>query len=375
MRSPFLLLVRAFIVLALLSNSTYSFYVISNSDCEPCNEKLDAIKNYFPGSTFTEYELKEDEARDRFNAIDEVIGEAYLPMPLLGVFHGEWLFALVAGGQTREDWESLLMIGQEGVPLYVQNMYGRAEYKKTIVDAGDIARLEELFTAEHVSEGQLTFWGLIAPVSIAAAIDAVNPCAISVLLVMLTFVFYGVERGVVLKTGLSFCSAVFLSYLLIGVGLIRVFSQAIYIKYAAVAFALLLGTLRIVEFFTGEMKHLPGAFSRAISQRLENVSDPRTAFVAGVVTATLLMPCSSAPYFLALNLISERSTALGGLVLLIIYNLIIVVPLAALTFMVHVLGVTTMDLKLWMVENRRLINLLLGVGLVLLAVLVLFGYV
>jgi cytochrome c biogenesis protein CcdA len=375
MRSRFPFLVQAFIVLVLLSNSTYSFYVISNSDCEPCNEKLDAIKNYFPESIFTEYELKEDDTRDRYNAIDEVVGEAYLPMPLLGVFQGEQLFALVAGGQTLEDWESILMIEQEGVPLYVQDMYGRAEYKKTIVDAGDIARLEGLFTTEHVSEGQLTFWGLIAPVSIAAAIDAVNPCAISVLLVMLTFVFYSVERGVVLKTGLSFCSAVFLSYLLIGVGLIRVFSQAIYIKYAAVAFALLLGTLRIVEFFTGEMKHLPSAFSRAISKRLENVSDPRTAFVAGVVTATLLMPCSSAPYFLALNLISERSTALGGLVLLIIYNLIIVAPLAALTFMIHVLGFTTMDLKLWMVENRRLINLLLGVGLIFLATLVLFGYV
>lgn len=375
MRSRFPFLVQAFLILALLSNSTYSFYVISNSDCEPCNEKLDAIKNYFPDSIFMEYELKEDDTRDRYNAIDEVVGEAYLPMPLLGVFQGEQLFALVAGGQTLEDWESILMIEQEGVPLYVQDMYGRAEYKKTIVDVEDIARLEGLFTTEHVSEGQLTFWGLIFPVSIAAAIDAVNPCAISVLLVMLTFVFYGVERGVVLKTGLSFCSAVFLSYLLIGVGLISVFSQTIYIKYAAVAFALLLGTLRIVEFFTSEMKHLPSAFSRAISKRLENVSDPRTAFLAGVVTATLLMPCSSAPYFLALNLISERSTALGGIVLLILYNLIIVAPLAALTFMIHVLGFTTMDLKFWMVENRRLINLLLGVGLIFLAALVLFGYV
>ena len=364
----------AFIILTTFSSGTYSFYVVTNRDCEPCNEKLEAIKAHFPDSTFTEYELSDSETRDRFNALDDVIDEAYLPMPLVGVFHGERLLCIVAGGQTGEDWDDILGSAQEGVPLYVQDMHGRAEYTKTIVDAEDISHLEKFFTEEHLDVGATSFWRLLAPISIAAAIDAVNPCAISVLLVMLTFVSYGVERGNVLKTGICFCSAVFLSYLLIGLGLIRIFPHLIWIKYAVVIFAFLLGIIRILEFFSGERRHLPSAFSGQISYRIERVSDPRTAFAAGIVTAALLMPCSSAPYFLALNLISNKPTFFGGLALLCIYNLIIVTPLIAITVMIHSLGVKTMDLKLWMVDKKRVINLILGFGLVLLASLVFMGY-
>jgi cytochrome c biogenesis protein CcdA len=367
-------LVGAFIILTMFSNGTYSFYVVTNRDCEPCNEKLEAIKAYFPESKFTEYELADSDTRDRFNAIDDVIGEAYLPMPLVGVFNGERLICIVAGGQTKEDWDDILGSAQEGIPLYLQDTHGRAEYKKTIVDAEDIASLEEFFTEEHMMEEATSFWGLLAPISIAAMIDAVNPCAISVLLVMLTFVSYGVERGSVLKTGIYFCSAVFLSYLLIGLGLIRIFPHVIYIKYAVVIFAFLLGIMRILEFFLGERKHLPSAFRGQMTKRLERVSDPGTAFAAGIVTAALLMPCSSAPYFLALNLISNKSTFFGGFALLCLYNLIIVTPLLAITVMIHTLGVKTMDLKFWMVEKKRVINLILGLGLVLLASLVFLGY-
>jgi cytochrome c biogenesis protein CcdA len=62
-----------------------------------------------------------------------------------------------------------------------------------------------------------------------------------------------------------------------------------------------------------------------------------------------------------------------GYALIGYYNLIIVAPLLAITVMIHVLGVKTMDLKLRMIEGRRWINLLLGLGLVALGLLVLAG--
>jgi len=365
---------QALIILSLLSNGAYSFYVITNSDCEGCPEKLETVKAIFPDSPFTEYELAERETRIRFDEIDEVIGEPYLPMPLLAVFMNGSLAVIVAGGQSPEDWEVILQPDHDGVPLYVEDVGVRAKLQKTISEPSEISRLEYLFTAENVESTPRDWSQLVLPITFAAAIDAVNPCAIGVLLVMLTLVFYGVERQAVLKIGLAFCSAVFATYFLIGLGLIRAFAQVEYMKYATVAFAFILGSLRVVEYFTGERKHLPGSFISRITERLEAVSDPRTAFVAGVVTAALILPCSSAPYFLAVNLLSERATVVGGVLLLGYYNLVIVAPLLAITFMIHFIGVQTMELKLWMTENKRLINLLLGLALVLLSLMTFAGY-
>ncbi len=372
-RSNILSALQALIILSLLSNGAYSFYVITNSDCEPCTEKLQAVKAIFPGSPFTEYELTEGETRSRFDEIDEVIGEPYLPMPLFAVFRDGRLVVIVAGGQSPDDWEGILQAGP-GVPLYVEDVGVRAKLQKIISEQSKISRLEFLFTTENVESTPRDWSQLVLPITFAAAIDAINPCAIGVLLVMLTLVFYGVERQAVLKTGLAFCLAVFATYFLIGLGLIRVFAQIEYMRYATVAFAFILGALRVAEFFTGERKHLPGSFISRITGRLEAVSDPRTAFVAGIVTATLILPCSSAPYFLAVNLLSERATVVGGVLLLGYYNLVIVAPLLAITFMIHFIGVQTMELKLWMTEKKRWINLLLGVALVLLSLITLAGY-
>jgi len=373
-RPQILSALQALVILSLLSNGAYSIFVITNSDCEPCTEKLQAVKVIFPGSPFTEYELSERETRSRFDEIDEVIGEPYLPMPLFAVFRDGSLVVIVAGGQSPDDWEGILQDDPDGVPIYVEDMGVRAKLQKIISKQSEISRLEYLFTAENV-EGMPREWSqLVLPITFAAAIDAINPCAIGVLLVMLTLVFYGVERRAVLKIGLAFSSAVFVSYFLIGLGLIQVFAQIEYMRYVTVAFAFILGSLRVAEFFMGEREHLPGSFINRITGRLEAVSDPRTAFVAGIVTATLILPCSSAPYFLAVSLLSERATVVGGVLLLGYYNLVIVAPLLAITFMIHFIGVQTMELKLWMKEKKRWINLLFGLALVLMSLIILAGY-
>ena len=58
-----------------------------------------------------------------------------------------------------------------------------------------------------------------------------------------------------------------------------------------------------------------------------------------------------------------------GVALIALYNLIIVAPFVMTTVVVHGLMRTTMDIKLWSMENRRLVNLLIGATLVLLGVL------
>ena len=366
-----MLIVRLLLVISLLSNTAPTFYVYTNDKCEPCVERYVTAREMFPETTFVKHDLAGKIHLRRFNDILSILNDMLLSVPIYGIASDEGLKMIVAGELSKESWDSILNEEREGIPIYVGDGTGRAELKKVIVDVEEMNNLEALFKGTKTLGLSMDFISLIVPVSVVAVMDAVNPCAISVLLVMLSVLFYSSERGVVLSTGVAFSGAVFITNLLKGLGLIRAFSSLSSIRYVAVAFALILGCLSIFEFIAGERKHIPDAFAKQITKSLERVSNPRTGFVAGVVVAALLLPCSSAPYFLAVNLISETATQLDGFLLLTIYNLIIVSPLLLITFCIHSLGLQTMNAKLWISEKRRWINLLMGLGLICLSLYIL----
>ena len=62
-----------------------------------------------------------------------------------------------------------------------------------------------------------------------------------------------------------------------------------------------------------------------------------------------------------------------GFILLALYNLIIILPFLIIVFSLYALDVKTMDLKVWMMKGRRLINMFIGFGLVGLGLFVLFS--
>lgn len=329
-------------------------------------------RELYPEFEFVTYDIAKGDNLKRFDEISGIIDEVFLPLPIFGVLEDNKLRVIVSGGPSTEAWKNIIGEAIEGVPVYVDDGVGRVELKKTIEDMEKIARLEDLFVGEYAEGSQRIFKSLIIPVLIAAVMDSINPCAINTLLVLLTFVIFSVGHGKVLRTGLAFSGAVFLTYFFMGLGFIQVFSHVYYLKYVVFALTFSLGVLMIIEFFRGDRKHLPSKFSEKITKYLERASNPWTGFIAGIVSASLLLPCSSAPYFLALNLISERTTLFGGLGLLLIYNVIIILPFLIITVCVDALGLRTMDMKLWLKGKRRLINLILGLGLICLSTLILY---
>src|SRR3990167_9737151 len=59
-------------------------------------------------------------------------------------------------------------------------------------------------------------------VSVAALIDSINPCAFSVLLLTIAFLFsLGMLRSSIFKIGTAYILGLFLAYLLIGLGLLQ----------------------------------------------------------------------------------------------------------------------------------------------------------
>lgn len=372
--SRFLILIL-FLILLLPYSKVYAsqktnleFYVISCNVCPDYIERVEILENTHPQESIKFYELQEEINVKRFKKISDFLGEV-LSIPLVGIIKNDTLIAIASGDLSADDWRYVVEEQSEGVPVYVSDLKG-LEIKAVIIDPEDIAFIKRLFIESDVIVTDVGgFFSLLPVVVIAAIVDAFNPCCFTIFVILLSFVFYGVGKKSVLKIGLAFTIALFISYFILGLGLSRIFPHVPQIKYIAAAFSLLIGGLRIIEGLGIKVKHIPSAFTGIISKQLESVSNPRTGFIAGIVVGFLMLPCSSAPYFIVLSLLSERASLMNGMLLLGLYNLIIITPFLILTLIVHTLTRTTRELKLWSLEKNKWINLLMGLVLILLGLL------
>ncbi len=349
--------------------SDLHFYVISCEDCPGYRARVQILEETYPQGKVTFYGIEEGDNAERFKRIGDTLNET-LYMPLVGVFVNEDLKAITSGGLSADDWRIAVEGPAEGVNVYVADIKGHMDVKAVIRDPEKLATLTRLFTESDIGKIPIrnNVLQLLFLVTAAAVADAINPCCFSVFVILLTFVFYGVGKKAVLKVGLAFTSGLFITYFMMGLGLSRFFQYIPEVKYLITILAFAFGSLRVFEALGVKVKHVPSAFASRISTRIERVSNPKNGFVAGIVTGSLLLPCSSAPYFIVLSLLSERASQLTGLALLGFYNIIIILPFVIITLVVHGLTLSTMQLKLWSMENRRWVNLVMGVVLISLGI-------
>ncbi|MEK7506285.1 MAG: cytochrome c biogenesis protein CcdA [Patescibacteria group bacterium] len=174
----------------------------------------------------------------------------------------------------------------------------------------------------------------LAPlVVVAAAVDSINPCAFSVLLLTIAFLFsLGKMRSSILKIGGVYILGIFVAYLLIGLGILQalhVFSVPHFMAKVGATLLILLGFIGIInEFFPSFPIRLtiPTLSHRTIAGLMEKASIP-TAFILGALVGLCEFPCTGGPYLLILGLLHDQGTYWSGLGYLVFYNLIFVLPL------------------------------------------------
>ena len=193
-----------------------------------------------------------------------------------------------------------------------------------------------LSMAEWTSEsGQL----LLPVVLIAALIDSINPCAFSVLLLTIAFLFgMGRLRSDILRIGGVYIFGIFLVYVFIGVGILQVLSILSIPRFMSKLGALVLvaaGILSLLDHYFPAFPirlRIPRASHRKIGELMHKASLP-TAFLLGGFVGLTEFPCTGGPYLLVLGLLHDNSTFLLGLSYLALYNLIFVLPLVVLLFL------------------------------------------
>jgi cytochrome c biogenesis protein CcdA len=216
---------------------------------------------------------------------------------------------------------------------------------------------------------------LLPLISVAALIDSVNPCAFSILLVTIAFLFaLGRLRSNVLAIGGLYVAGVFAVYLGIGVGLLQVlhlFQTPHFMARLGAGLLVAGGALSIAgERVPGFPLRLavPHAAHRRIATLIDRAS-LSVAFPLGALVGLCEFPCTGGPYLMAVGLLHDRATAWQGMGYLLLYNAIFVLPLVLILLVASDKRLVE-QAQVWHRDHKSRMRLWGGGAMVLLGLLI-----
>ncbi|MBI4017492.1 MAG: hypothetical protein HY366_00940 [Candidatus Aenigmarchaeota archaeon] len=227
----------------------------------------------------------------------------------------------------------------------------------------------------HVEDLMAVSLGLIIA---AAAADSINPCVFGVMIFLLAYmtrVFKNKRK--MLLAGLIYITAVYVTYFLLGMGILTLAYTAGLAKnfyWLAASIAILAGLFEIKDYFWYgrgfSLQMLPGGAERlhkyvGYMENLETRHPKLSLLVAaflGIFVVFVELPCTGAPYLAILGILSAGHYT-EGIPLLLLYNLVFILPLFVILGLVYA-GHTSASLEKWRKENRGLMRLLIGLFLV-----------
>jgi len=220
---------------------------------------------------------------------------------------------------------------------------------------------------------------LTLPIVIGAALaDSINPCVFGVLIFLTAFmvkVFKSKNR--MLLGGMIYTAVVYATYLLIGLGILKFtvsFGISFAVYWVAAIIAILAGIIEIKDYFAyGKwftLQLIPGGAKRLAlyTKKIEklNKKAPYVAYLAAVLLGIFVvfveLPCTGAPYFAILALLS-RGVYAEAFPLLLLYNFIFILPLFFIIGFVY-FGTSSKKLESWRKKHRGLMRLIIGIFLI-----------
>ncbi len=211
----------------------------------------------------------------------------------------------------------------------------------------------------------------IGTVLITAAVDSINPCAIGVLILLISLMVGFKARGKLLTYGLAYIAAIFVTYILAGLGLIYFLSRIpLYIsEYIAIVVGVAIvfaGLVEIKDYFwygRGFSLAISPDMAKRIHDYTQNITLAGVVFL-GVFVAGVELPCTGAPYLAIITMLSQNFDFVA-LLLLILYNFIFILPLLVILLLAYS-GTKIHIIKQWKQENRAYMRLATGLLLIFL---------
>lgn len=208
-------------------------------------------------------------------------------------------------------------------------------------------------------------------------IDSFNPCAIGVLILYLGLLLsFRSSSKLLISFGLFYILSIYTTYLLIGLGLLKtfhLFGVHNFFGWAATIVVLVLGIYNLKEYFWPRL-YIP-VLTPFLSRCRIPKWDPKVNIVSAIVLGFLVgiceFPCSGGIYLATVALLSLKQTFLQGLIYLLLYNLMFVLPLIII-FATVGNKYTFNWLKETQSKSFRLIKLIMGISMIISGGLLLF---
>jgi len=231
-------------------------------------------------------------------------------------------------------------------------------------------------------------------VIIGGLLDGINPCAFATIIFFIAYM-ERMRRNALLLVGLSFTIGIYISYLLIGLGLLEFLNVirkfvSIYLDIAIGISALVIGAFNIMDFFAVRkgrtaVLQLPMFIKKRRGRIIGKIAEDRKvsilaiiAFSAGFAISALEFACTGQILLPVITVIeSSSSLRIIAFIYLLIYNLMFVLPLLLILFLFHK-GKSSATMGEEHMKKYAYTKLLIGIFLILLAFFMLnhvFGWI
>ena len=215
-------------------------------------------------------------------------------------------------------------------------------------------------------------WGITTT---AALIDSINPCAISVLLLTVGFLInLRRDRNYIIKAGIVYVLGIYITYLFIGLGLLRALSLFGFPHVLARVGAVILSATALINIsgalwpkFPIRLKIPDGAHSQ-LAKFIQKATIP-SLFVLGILVGLFEFPCTGGPYLMILGLLHDRATFMQGLGYLLYYNVIFVSPLIVILILASRPGLLD-RLQKFRKDHTKSADIITGIIMLILAAVI-----
>ncbi|MBS3108165.1 hypothetical protein J4468_04600 [Candidatus Woesearchaeota archaeon] len=343
------------------------FYGQGCPHCSQLRLFLDKIEPSYPRLIIHEHEVySDDEGRELFEQVSKAFNVPIEGVPTI------FIDDKVIVGFSSSLAKSIELEIQNCLTAYCEDPASKISTNNTIKVIGDSSPAENPEKTEFSQR-------LTIPIVISAAVvDAINPCAFAVLIILMTAALCirsdcsASNKKKALKFGLAFTAAVYISYFLVGLGLFSVLQTAgisHIFYYIITALAVVIGLLNVKDYFwygKGFLMEVPLSWRPAMKKILNNATSPFGAFIAGFAVSLFELPCTGGPYIVILGLLAKEVTKEIGILYLLLYNLVFILPLIILSLIIYK-GISTTE-KLEQIRQDKIKLLHLIAGLIMLGI-------
>jgi len=344
------------------SFDVFLFYGQGCAHCAKISSFLNGIKKDYPNMNIIEKEVYfNNENRELFEKISSLFNTEIKGVPT--VFIDSKVF--VGFNNAIKDSLSLEILecskkGCESPTIRIN--------EESLEIIGESSPSEDPSKSEAIKK-------LTIPVVIsAAAVDAINPCAFAVLIILMSTILASGIRKKALLAGIAFTTSIYISYFLMGIGLYSAVqaSGITHIFFWTVAIlAILLGLFNLKDYFAyGKwfVMEVPLSWRPRLKSLIQSVTSVPGAFLVGFVVSLFLLPCTSGPYIVILGLLAKSATKSYAIALLLLYNLIFILPMILITLAVYFGFTSAKKAEKWRTSKLKVLHLIAGTIILLLGI-------